>query len=60
MVSEPDATTTEEQSTTTSDGSDSLSLLEAVERISTLMQPAVQLLTVVVQGLTAFVLVRQI
>lgn len=64
MVSFPDATTTEEQSTaTTSDGTSTsaeISTIEAAERISALMSPFVQFVTVIVQGLTAFTLLRKI
>jgi hypothetical protein len=59
MVFYPD-TTTEEQSTTTSDSITSLSLLDTLERVSTMITPAVQLLTVIVQALTAYTLVRQV
>lgn len=59
MVFEPDATTTEEQSNSTSTSGE-LSTLDVLERLSTMFTPFVQLLTVIVQGLTAYTLLRQI
>lgn len=60
MVYFPD-TTTEEQSTTTdsTSGAD-LSTIDVLERVSTMLSPFVQLLTVIVQALTAYTLVKQI
>lgn len=59
MVFEP-SPTTDAQSTTTSDSGGSLDALEVLTRISTMMEPLVQLLTVMVQLLTAITLVRKI
>lgn len=60
MVFFEDPTTTEEQSTPTSDSSGDISLLDTLDRLSTMLSPFVQLLTVIVQALTAYTLVRQI
>lgn len=60
MVFEVETTTTEEQSTTTSTSGESLTTIEALERVSKLLQPFVQLITVIVQALTAYTLVRQL
>lgn len=59
MVYFGDPISTAEHSTTTDSGGD-ISLLDTLERLSTMMTPFVQLLTVIVQALTAYTLVRQI
>lgn len=61
MVFSP-ANALEEQSTPTSDDSAStdLAAFETAERVSQMLSPFVQLLTVVVQALTAYTLVRQL
>lgn len=52
-------TTTEEQSTPTSDGTE-ITTIEAAQRVSDLFSPFVQLVTVIVQALTAYTLLKQI
>jgi hypothetical protein len=56
-------TTTEDSTATTTDGtttSAEITTIEAAERISSLLSPFVQLVTVIVQALTAYTLLRQI
>lgn len=60
MVFEPDSTTTDEQSDTNTDSSADISLLDTLERLSTMLQPFVQLVTVIVSGLNVFILARQL
>lgn len=62
MVFAPNPTTTTDStatstSTTAGEGVD---VLEALERVSTMLDPFVQLLTVVVQALTAYTLLRKV
>lgn len=61
MVFSPDATATTDSTAPSDDTTEGdLSTVEAIERVNTMLTPFVQLLTVVVQGLTAYTLIKRV
>jgi len=54
------ASTTEPDSTATTESTGDLDVVETLERLSEMLEPFVQLLTVVVQALTAYTLMRKV
>lgn len=60
MVFSVDITTEPDSTATTDTKSGDLDVVETLERFSAMLEPFVQLLTVVVQALTAYTLMRKV